>query len=140
MPTTTNDDNQLDPTRLAATVLPAVALPPAVGESAPGGDEAVRLDRLGLTLSRSQLAMPSGYCGRHVDCHLTRQAAAAKLGAAIVGGLAQRFEGGYSSHPAGSLVDRQVHFMRWLLDRVADELEQATGKSLVADFDLEFRT
>lgn len=112
------------------------------GTDAAGEDRStpVHLERIGIVTARESIEVHSGYCTRHIDCKLSpRQAAAAKMGAALLSDRGDRFEGGRSSHPAGTVVDNAADFMRWLLDRAADDFEQATGKSLVADFDLQFR-
>lgn len=86
----------------------------------------------------------TGYAASHVDFHVTpRQAAAAKVLWCSLSKAGARFQGGSSSHPDGSLVgeQRSAHTagIRWLLDRIADAIEEESGKSLTRDFGLSFR-
>jgi hypothetical protein len=102
--------------------------------------EPVLLPHLGLVVEVDELTVPIGYATRHVECKLTpRQAAVAKMGATLIGNRGERALGGRSSHPDGTLVEYAGDFVRWMLDRVADDVEQASGKSLVDDYGLQFR-
>lgn len=99
----------------------------------------VHLERLGIVADRAALRVHNGYCAKDLHCYMTaRQAAAAKMGMELLRERAERFEGGRSTHPDGTVVDGRNDFVRWLLDRVADEFEDVTGKSLLHDFDLQF--
>lgn len=130
--------NNIDPAKMSAGT--GEVIPAQVGEAA-GVEDLVRLDRLGLAIKPSDIVVHSGYVNRHLDCWCTpRQAAAAKMGAELLANVAARFEGGPTSHPAGSIVQKHNDLVRWLLDRLADDLEAATGKKLEHDFGLEFRT
>lgn len=132
---------QFDPSSLATTS--STPPPePAAEEPAPEmqtSPQRIVLDRLCMSFGREELTVHNGYCGRHLNCQMTaRQAAAAKMAAELLSSRGKRFEGGRSSHPAGTPVDNANDVVRWLLDQLADDLEVATNKSLVHDFDLKF--
>lgn len=67
-----------------------------------------------------------------------RQAAAAKVLWPCLTKQYERFNGGRSSNPEGTIVENKNDGMRWFLDRLADEIEEKTGKALTQDFDLVF--
>lgn len=67
-----------------------------------------------------------------------RQAAAIKVLWSSLSDLNERFDGGHGAHPDGTTVNSAAQGLRWLLDRLADEIEAETGKQLLQDFDLTF--
>lgn len=99
----------------------------------------VALKMLQADLHACDIKAEAGYCVRHLNTSLTpRQAAAAKVCARILESRTERFEGGRSSNPAGTIVDNPNDAVRWFLDQAAAEIEAATGKSLVEDFEFTF--
>lgn len=87
------------------------------------------------------LAEPeAGYASGRIDFSSTpRQAAVAKMLAHALESRGERFAGGTSSHPDGTMVENANGAIRWLLDRIADGFEAETGKLLTQDFNLIFR-
>lgn len=68
-----------------------------------------------------------------------RQAAALNFVVASLADKHERCDKGRGCHPKGSVVEGRPDAVRWLLDRVADAIEAATGQDLTKDFGLEFR-
>ncbi len=68
-----------------------------------------------------------------------RQAAAAKMLWCSLTERSARFDGGRTNHPNGKVVEGPNDGVRWLLDRLADAIENEMGKNLLTDFRLKFR-
>lgn len=80
-----------------------------------------------------------GYATSLLNCRLTRrQSAAAKVLWSSLSRDGQRFQGGRSSNAEGTTVEGVNDGVRWLLDRVAEKIEDDHGVDLLADFDLVF--
>ena len=81
-----------------------------------------------------------GYAATTVELRLTpRQAAAAKMAAALLSESGARAQGGRRvSHPEGGTVEDNKDALRWLLDCVADAIESQSGTRLMEDYDLIF--
>lgn len=134
-----NHENVDTPAGDAATQAPESpesASPPAKDQS--GTTEVREPDEVSIDIP---LADPgTGYATGRIDFSGTpRQAAAAKMLAHALESRGERFTGGTSSHPDGTLVENANGAIRWLLDRVADGFEAETGKQLTQDFNLIFR-
>lgn len=80
-----------------------------------------------------------GYAQSFFNFRVTRrQAAAAHLMWQSLQYDGHRFQGGRGSHPDGSPIESGCDGLRWLLDRLADAIEQDTKQDLTTDFGLEF--
>lgn len=81
----------------------------------------------------------SGYASKNIDFDASpRQAAAAKVLFLSLSEDGARCFGAGGAHPDGKTVESISMGIRWFLDRLADQIEAETGKSLTGDFGLSF--
>lgn len=80
-----------------------------------------------------------GYATCWLNLRITpRSAAALKILWSSLSEHGERYSEGPSMNPRGTPVENAQTGIRWLLEKLADEIESQTGKTLVEDFDLQF--
>lgn len=115
---------------------PPAAPPTAENAAAAGFDE----DHAEVAIDIPLGDPGSGYASGRIDFQGTpRQAAAAKMLAAALEARGERYAGGTSQNPDGTLVENANGAVRWLLDRIADGFEAEFGTQLTQDYNLIFR-
>lgn len=79
-----------------------------------------------------------GYMPSGIDVRLSRrQACAAKILTLSLIDSKEFYEGGPVPPPVGTPVYNVNNAVKWLFDRLADAIEETTGKVLVQDFDFQ---
>ncbi|MGD9632559.1 MAG: hypothetical protein AB7G28_22705 [Pirellulales bacterium] len=112
---------------------PAATPPPGAGAAQDPAKSATAILKLPIH------ACIKNYTSTRLDLRLTRrQAAAVKVLWSSLSELHERFDGGRSHNPEGTVVEGPNDGLRWFLDRLADSIEGETGKRLEHDFGLEF--
>ena len=125
MATTTKDKPKIDPAKMANQMN--------------GEANSVVIESTEISISLPALTCFSGYATRNINFDATRrQAAAAKVLWCSLSEAGERVSGGRSSHPNGKVADGVNDGIRFLLDKLADRIEESTGKDLLKDFGLEF--
>jgi len=149
-------DKPIDPASLAGDMQQSKSIDDSlldeskpVDESKPGdvcaAKEKAAQEKELFDLSNAKLVLPIHHCiPGYATCSLEtkmtrRQAAAAKILWSSLSEHGERYQGGGSNHPDGTVVDCAAHSVRFIFDRLADAIEKQTGKKLVTDFDLSFR-